>query len=268
MPLATLECKVSKGGWTSPLKIWWQVWSRRQSGLFKHSGCMSFFAPHGQTLDNLGPMLAQALPLLCVGEGGRCLTPLALHTYCYILHTTQCCVCLLPPRLPKTHPSHKNPSLPQKSNQTTEKPIPAGTQILHTYGDLSDAQLLQTYGFIDIPPTTTTTTDQQQQQQHEQQQLASNPHNYVVLPVEGLLGAVKTVGGAAQLWPAKKTNQVRFCVFAFLIFVGFFFLVWRVLLGAMLCSCSSTTHNIVSVRRVCISMLWSKLAGVVDRFTA
>lgn len=24
-------------------------------------------------------------------------------------------------------------------------------QVLHTYGDLSDGQLLQTYGFVDLP---------------------------------------------------------------------------------------------------------------------
>lgn len=30
-----------------------------------------------------------------------------------------------------------------------DKPIPAGTEVLHTYGDLSDSQLLQTYGFLD-----------------------------------------------------------------------------------------------------------------------
>ncbi|GAX73425.1 hypothetical protein CEUSTIGMA_g877.t1 [Chlamydomonas eustigma] len=31
-----------------------------------------------------------------------------------------------------------------------ERPIKKGQQILHTYGDLSDAQLLQTYGFVDL----------------------------------------------------------------------------------------------------------------------
>ena len=29
--------------------------------------------------------------------------------------------------------------------------VAAGEQILHTYGDLSDAQLLQTYGFVEDP---------------------------------------------------------------------------------------------------------------------
>ncbi len=31
----------------------------------------------------------------------------------------------------------------------TDKPIAAGEEVLHTYGNLSDAQLLQTYGFLD-----------------------------------------------------------------------------------------------------------------------
>ncbi|GIL89513.1 hypothetical protein Vretimale_1923 [Volvox reticuliferus] len=31
----------------------------------------------------------------------------------------------------------------------TDKPIKAGEEVLHTYGNLSDAQLLQTYGFLD-----------------------------------------------------------------------------------------------------------------------
>ena len=29
--------------------------------------------------------------------------------------------------------------------------VAAGEQILHTYGDLTDAQLLQTYGFVQDP---------------------------------------------------------------------------------------------------------------------
>jgi hypothetical protein len=88
-----------------------------------------------------------------------------------------------------------------------EKAIPAGTQVLHTYGDLSDAQLLQTYGFIDIMPQ-----QQQQQQQdesdNEEQQLLANPHNYVVLQLQDLLDSVKTVAAAAKIWPAKKAKQV------------------------------------------------------------
>lgn len=110
-----------------------------------------------------------------------------------------------------------------------EKAIPAGTQVLHTYGDLSDAQLLQTYGFIDTPPQPTQHQQQQQQQDDEQEeqeearsdkdaaaaepgaggtQLTSNPHNYVVLQLDALLSAVKTVAAAAKVWPAKKAKQV------------------------------------------------------------
>jgi len=113
---------------------------------------------------------------------------------------------------------------------STEKAIPAGTQVLHTYGDLSDAQLLQTYGFIDTPPQPTQHQQQQQQQDDEQEeqeearsdkdaaaaepgaggtQLTSNPHNYVVLQLDALLSAVKTVAAAAKVWPAKKAKQVR-----------------------------------------------------------
>jgi hypothetical protein len=29
--------------------------------------------------------------------------------------------------------------------------MPKGEQILHSYGDLSDAELLQTYGFVEDP---------------------------------------------------------------------------------------------------------------------
>ena len=32
----------------------------------------------------------------------------------------------------------------------TDKALAAGEQVLHTYGDLSDAQLVQTYGFVDL----------------------------------------------------------------------------------------------------------------------
>jgi hypothetical protein len=79
--------------------------------------------------------------------------------------------------------------------------------VLHTYGDLADAQLVQTYGFVDIPPQ----LPQQQEQGEEpeqQQQLSANPHNYVLLPVQILLDCVKTVAAAAKIWPAKKTKQV------------------------------------------------------------
>jgi hypothetical protein len=102
-----------------------------------------------------------------------------------------------------------------------ERDIPAGCQVLHTYGDLSDAQLVQTYGFIDAPPvlpgaaaaaaakgakggkpkaagTAAAAAD-----------AAGNPNNYVVLPLAVLLDAVNKVAAATHLWPAKKAKKVR-----------------------------------------------------------
>lgn len=90
-----------------------------------------------------------------------------------------------------------------------ERAIPAGTQVLHTYGDLADAQLVQTYGFVDITPQLPRHEEQQEEQSAgQQQQLSANPHNYVLLPVKVLLDSVKTVAAAAKIWPAKKTKQV------------------------------------------------------------
>lgn len=57
-----------------------------------------------------------------------------------------------------------------------EKDIPAGQPVLHTYGDLSDAQLLQTYGFVEQLP-------------YEQ----PNPHNYVLVPYQTLVAACRMV---------------------------------------------------------------------------
>ncbi len=60
----------------------------------------------------------------------------------------------------------------------TERPIKAGEEVLHTYGDLSDAQLLLTYGFVEQLPT-------------------PNPHNYALLPYRLLIdGAARTLGAA------------------------------------------------------------------------
>jgi hypothetical protein len=54
----------------------------------------------------------------------------------------------------------------------TDRSIAAGEPILHTYGDLSDAQLLQTYGFV-------------------QQLGQANPHNYALMPFGTLVEAVQ-----------------------------------------------------------------------------
>ena len=51
-----------------------------------------------------------------------------------------------------------------------ERDIAQGEQLLHTYGDLSDAQLLQTYGFVE-----------------ELEPGFDNPHNFVPVPAQLLL---------------------------------------------------------------------------------
>lgn len=81
--------------------------------------------------------------------------------------------------------------------------IPAGAQVLHTYGDLADAQLLQTYGFIDAPPPSGAAAS-----------ASGNPHNYVVVALRELLAAVQVTAAAAKLWPqgkkgAKEVQKVR-----------------------------------------------------------
>jgi hypothetical protein len=93
--------------------------------------------------------------------------------------------------------------------------------VLHTYGDLADAQLLQTYGFIDAPPALPETAAKQGIKQAFKaaktagksaaaaaEAAAGNPHNYVVLPLQLLLGAVSKVAAATRLWPAKKAKKV------------------------------------------------------------
>jgi hypothetical protein len=81
--------------------------------------------------------------------------------------------------------------------------------VLHTYGDLADAQLAQTYGFVDITPQLPQQQQQEEQEdEQQQQQLSANPNNYVLLPVQILLDCVKAVAAAAKIWPAKKTKQV------------------------------------------------------------
>lgn len=58
-----------------------------------------------------------------------------------------------------------------------ERDISKGEQLLHTYGDLSDAQLLQTYGFVEaFEPG------------------YDNPHNFVPVPVQLLLQSCSESG--------------------------------------------------------------------------
>lgn len=67
-----------------------------------------------------------------------------------------------------------------------ERDISKGEQLLHTYGDLSDAQLLQTYGFVeDFQPG------------------YDNPHNFVPVPVQVVLQSCSESGDEVILlsWP-------------------------------------------------------------------
>lgn len=58
-----------------------------------------------------------------------------------------------------------------------ERDISKGEQLLHTYGDLSDAQLLQTYGFVEAF-----------------QPGYENPHNFVPVPVHLVLQSCSESG--------------------------------------------------------------------------
>ncbi|WIA41993.1 hypothetical protein OEZ86_009292 [Tetradesmus obliquus] len=101
-----------------------------------------------------------------------------------------------------------------------ERDIPAGTQVLHTYGDLSDAQLLQTYGFIDAPPAlpgaaaaaagtgSKAAKSKSAAAAAAAAEAAGNPHNYVVLPLAMLLDAASKVAAATHLWPAKRAKKL------------------------------------------------------------
>ncbi len=56
-----------------------------------------------------------------------------------------------------------------------ERDIAAGEQLLHTYGNLSDAQLLQTYGFVE-----------------EFEEGYDNPQNFAVVPAEQVLAVCQS----------------------------------------------------------------------------
>ena len=58
-----------------------------------------------------------------------------------------------------------------------ERDIAKGEQLLHTYGDLSDAQLLQTYGFVE-----------------DFEAGFENPHNFVPVPAQLLLQSCSESG--------------------------------------------------------------------------
>jgi len=102
-----------------------------------------------------------------------------------------------------------------------ERDIPAGGEVLHTYGDLADAATAaQTYGFIDLPPwappppapapaskkrrRAEAAAPRPDKDRGQQQQLSSNPHNYVVLQMTDLLDAVNMVAAAARLCACQE----------------------------------------------------------------
>jgi hypothetical protein len=123
---------------------------------------------------------------------------------------------------------------------TTERDIAADEEVLHTYGQLSDAQLLQTYGFIDASPSGPPSVQEGSTAiKHggsgsssggvgggghagaadgPRESGSSNPNNYVVMPLQDLTRASSIVATAARLWPVKRGNKVcvcvRVCVFA------------------------------------------------------
>ncbi|KAK9818347.1 hypothetical protein WJX72_011060 [[Myrmecia] bisecta] len=72
-----------------------------------------------------------------------------------------------------------------------ERDIGAGEQVLHTYGTLSDAQLLQTYGFVEQHPAGYT-----------------NPHNFVNVAaadmVEACKQAAKPLNLKAREWDTRQ----------------------------------------------------------------
>ncbi|KXZ55475.1 hypothetical protein GPECTOR_2g1024 [Gonium pectorale] len=92
-----------------------------------------------------------------------------------------------------------------------DKPIPAGTEVLHTYGDLSDAQLLQTYGFLD--------SEDDFRQQHPGGEEAAagsgggcyrNPHNAALVPwaaVEGVCSGLLRSMDQAPPAAVKKAKR-------------------------------------------------------------
>jgi len=94
-----------------------------------------------------------------------------------LLLLTQSNAC--PPLSLPLYTRHTQPPHPPTNPQTpTERAIPAGEEVLHTYGELSDAQLLLTYGFLESLPT-------------------PNPHNYALIPYKLLVeGAARTLGAA------------------------------------------------------------------------
>ena len=63
-----------------------------------------------------------------------------------------------------------------------ERDISKGEQLLHTYGDLSEAQLLQTYGFVEAF-----------------QPGYENPHNFVPIPVQLVLQSCSESGDEVSL---------------------------------------------------------------------
>ena len=80
---------------------------------------------------------------------------------------------------------------------TAERDISKGEQLLHTYGDLSDAQLLQTYGFVE-----------------EFESGFDNPHNFVPVPSALVLQSCQEAADAGEevcLSRTKSAWQAQTC---------------------------------------------------------
>ncbi len=73
-----------------------------------------------------------------------------------------------------------------------DRAIQQGEQVLHSYGDLSDAQLLQTYGFVEEWPEGEFT----------------NPHNYALLGWDTLVEACRAVlDGSGEVCAATGAGK-------------------------------------------------------------
>lgn len=66
--------------------------------------------------------------------------------------------------------------------------IPAGSEVLHSYGDLSDAALLQTYGFVDGQPS-----GDAEGGSSSQAEPFVNPANHVLVPFQSVLAVCRLI---------------------------------------------------------------------------
>lgn len=82
-----------------------------------------------------------------------------------------------------------------------ERAIVTGEQVLHTYGDLSDAQLLQTYGFVEEWPQARAVrgggSSRGSSTQQQGQRRLENPNNAAFVPADAVADACAAVAMAA-----------------------------------------------------------------------